>query len=333
MKSTSKKIALFVLGAAFLAACQEEEVKGPEAPAPNVTLLEESLHPEGIIYSAEQQKIFAGSYYKGKIVSVDLDGNMQDFAQDGGLVAVVGLDIDPNANLLLACNSDAGISMKSDASTTGQLAEIVYYDLNTGVKVKTVDLSNLYAGGHFLNDLCIDDAGNVYVTDSFSAVIYKIDTEGNTSVLTSNAAFQAPQGAFGLNGIVYHPGDFLIAGVTYNGTLFKIPLDNPSAVQEIAVNGSVNSLDGLLLTENNTLILISNNFTGDPFEEAVYELNSVDEWSSASIGEVFTDLAGTFPTTATKVNNDIYVNHAYFPDMVNPATQPVDEFIIQRITF
>jgi hypothetical protein len=51
-----KKIALFVLGAAFLAACQEEEVKGPEAPAPNVTLLEESLHPEGIIYSAEQQK-------------------------------------------------------------------------------------------------------------------------------------------------------------------------------------------------------------------------------------------------------------------------------------
>jgi hypothetical protein len=76
---------------------------------------------------------------------------MQDFAQDGGLVAVVGLDIDPNANLLLACNSDAGISMKSDASTTGQLAEIVYYDLNTGVKVKTVDLSNLYAGGHFLN--------------------------------------------------------------------------------------------------------------------------------------------------------------------------------------
>jgi sugar lactone lactonase YvrE len=330
MYSTIKTIMMVMLGAAVLSACQQDDVKPLE---PVLALQEAALHPEGIAYSSKTGKIYAGSYFKGKIVTLGLDGTMQDFVNDESLVAVVGMDTDDVNNRLVVCNADAGISMRSGPSTAGQLAEVVIYDLITGSKQKTIELQSLYQGGHFVNDLTIDHNGNIYVTDSFSPVIYKIDAEGNASVLVTDAKFQPPMGAFGLNGIVYHPDGYLIAGTAYNGLLYKVPLDNPEQLSEIAINGSVNSLDGLLLADDNTLMLVSNNFTMAPFNEAVYRLTSADNWSNADISGAFTNLAGTFPTTLARVNNAVYVNHAFFLDMVNPNTAPVESFPLQKVTF
>ena len=212
--------------------------------------------------------------------------------------------IDQKNNRLLVCNSDAGISLRSDNSTTGQLAEVIAYNLTTGTKLKTINLSGLHQGGHFLNDLIMDDNGNIYITDSFSPVIYKIDANDNPSVLVTNSSFEVPQGAFGLNGIAYHEDDYLIVGKSFGGILYKIPLSNPNDVKEITLSTSVNSLDGLLLS-NNTLFLVSNNFTGAPFDEAVYKIETSDNWNSGNITSTFTALDGTYPTTLTEINNGL----------------------------
>jgi len=312
--------------------CGKEDDNVQELP--NTILLKEtSLYPEGIVYSSSKQKIYVGSYYKGKIITVDVLGNMTDFVIDNSLVAVVGMAIDETNNRLLVCNSDAGISLKSDIATIGQLAEVIVYDLISGVKLKTIDLSGLYQGGHFLNDLVLDNDGNVYITDSFSPVIYKIDTNDSPSVLVTNSIFEVPQGTFGLNGIVYHPDNYLIVGKAFGGILFKVPLNDVNNVQEITLNTSVNSLDGLLLTNNNTLILVSNYFVGPSFNEAIYKIETSNNWTSGNVTSSFTNLDGTYPTTMTEINNELYVNFGFFPELVDPNSVPNNNFKLQKIKF
>jgi len=324
----SKMILVFI--SLLIFSCNQDDVlKLPDS----YPLQETSLYPEGIVYNDVTEKTYVGSYFKGKIITVDLFGNRSDFIIDESLVAVVGIAVDNKNNRLLVCNSDAGISLRSDNSTIGQLAEVRIYDLTTGAKLKVIDLSNLYQGGHFLNDLVLDDNGNVYITDSFSPVIYKIDNNDSPSVLVSNSIFEVPQGTFGLNGIVYHEDNYLIAGKSFGGILYRIPLSNPDDVQEISLNTSVNSLDGLLLTENNTLMLVSNNFTGAPFDEAVYKIETTNDWNSGNITSTFTALDGTYPTTLTEINNGLFVNFGYFPELIDPNSSPNDNFKLQKIKF
>ena len=301
---------------------------------PNAFALKEtSLYPEGIVYNDVTKKTYVGSYFKGKIITVDLDGNMNDFVTDETLVAVAGLVVDTKKNRLLVCNSDAGISARSDKSTTGQLAQVIAYDLTTGKKLKTINLGGLYPGGHFLNDLVQDTNGNTYVTDSFSPIIYKIDANDNASVLVSDTQFEVPQGAFGLNGIVYHNDGYLIVGRAFGGMLYKIPLNDPKNVQEITLNKSVNSLDGLLLTDNNTLALVSNYFAGPKFEETVYKIETTNHWASGNVTSTFTNLDGTYPTTLTEINSELYVNFGHFTELVNPESAPNDSFKLQKVIF
>jgi sugar lactone lactonase YvrE len=337
MKTISKTV-LIVLLSILIFSCKKEIVKAQEVTKvkklPNAFALKEtSLYPEGIVYNDVTKKTYVGSYFKGKITTLDLNGKMTDFIKDETLVAVVGLAVDTKNNRLLVCNSDAGISKRSGKTTTGQLAQVIAYDLTTGKKLKTIDLSKLFPGGHFLNDLVLDAKGNIYVTDSFSPVIYKIDTNDTPSVLLSNDNFKVPQGAFGLNGIVYHKDNYLIVGKSFGGKLYKVALDNSKTVEEIKLNKNVNSLDGLLLTNNNTLVLVSNYFAGPKFDEAIYKIETSDNWINANVTSTFTALDGKYPTTLTEIKGNLFVNFGYFPELVNPNSAPNDSFKLQKVTF
>jgi len=332
MKKLVSKLA-FVLVAVFIFSCSNDDDVIAQVIPDTYPLQETSLYPEGIVYSDLTKKTYIGSYFKGKILTLDLDGNMSDFIIDETLVAVVGIAVDEANNRLLVCNSDAGISLKSDPSTIGQLAEVIVYDLTTGAKIKTINLNGLYQGGNFLNDLVQDNNGNIYVTDSFSPVIYKIDTNDVPSVFVTHPDFQAPQGAFGLNGIVFHPDNYLIVGKSFGGLLYKVPLSDPNNVHDVTLSDSVNSLDGLLLSDNNTLILVSNNFTGAPFAETIYKIETTNNWASGNITNTVTDLDGTYPTTMTTIENNLFVNFGYFPELIDPNSIPHDNFKLQKITF
>lgn len=287
------------------------------------------FYPEGITYY--NNKFYLGSYYKGKIISVDFKGNVKEFTNDNTLVSVIGIHVDKERGELIVCNSDSGFGKKSSDETNGQLAEVVFFDLSNGKKLRTIDLSNLYEGGHFLNDSTIDSEGNIYVTNSFSPVIYKIDTKGKASIFSENTLFKAPEGRFGLNGIVYSKG-YLIVGRADTGKLYKVSLDNPSDVKEIILKQSVNSLDGLLLQDKNTLILVSNNFTGAPFDEAVYKIVTKDDWKTAKIKAIKKIEGKVFPTTVAKVNGVIYVNQSHLPVLVMKMP-PVQQFQIKKVDF
>lgn len=324
-----RNTAIVLTSLIILSSCEKNEV---EVLPSTYHMKETSLYPEGVVYSSKMEKTYVGSYFKGKIVTVDLYGNMTDFIIDETLVAVVGITVDETNNRLLVCNSDAGISMRSDPSTIGQLAQVIIYNLTTGAKQKTINLNGLYPGGNFLNDLVLDPSGNIYVTDSFSPVVYKIEANGTPSVFLTDPSFEVPPGAFGLNGIVYHPDNYLILGNSFGGILYKVPLASPTDFEQITLSKSVNSLDGLLLY-NNELFLVSNNFTGAPFDEAVYKITTSNNWSTGNVVGTYTSLNGTYPTTLTRINDGLFVNFGYFPELIDPNSPINDRFQLQKINF
>ena len=76
--------------------------------------------------------------------------------------------------------------------------------------------------------------------------------------------------------------------------------------------------------------MVSNNFANAPFDEAVYKIQSTDNWESGKIRSVKKIEGGVFPTTLTEVGDSVYVNYSYLPDLIM-SRPSINQFKIQKI--
>ena len=162
------------------------------------TIAEKDLIPEGIAYDAATKTFFVSSTYKRKIVAVDPRGRARDFITEmqDGFMGGVGMRVDVRRRLLWAISSDAGIHMPmkaSDAKDEGR-SGVFKYDLNTGRLLKKYLLDNA-TERHFLNDLTLTAAGDVYLSDSVHGAIYTIrQAKDELEVFLKNDQTQWPNG-------------------------------------------------------------------------------------------------------------------------------------------
>ena len=92
-------------------------------------------------------------------------------------------------------------------------------------------------GPSLLNDLVFDDDGNLYVTDSFAATIYKVPAGGGAPAVwfTDPALAGNPAIPFGVNGIRIDKNNKMVyVSVTvdtgFDGKIYRLPLvDSPDA--------------------------------------------------------------------------------------------------------
>lgn len=113
---------------------------------------------------------------------------------------------------------------------------VIRMDLNPG-NTQSVYAAFTPTGPSLLNDLAFDDEGNLYVTDSFAATIYRIPAGGGAPAVW----FTDPRLAgdinvpFGVNGIRFDADyeNVYVAVTAENGTLdgviYRLPLANPTA--------------------------------------------------------------------------------------------------------
>jgi YVTN family beta-propeller protein len=141
------------------------------------TIPEKDLIPEGIAYDPVTQTFFVSSTYKRKIVRIDRKGRAEDFAKEAqdGLLGVVGMKVDAKRRLLWVLSSHAGANMpmKNMVESESGRSLVCKYDLTTGQLVKKYALDNK-PESHFLNDLTINVAGDVFITDSLTNAIYHV---------------------------------------------------------------------------------------------------------------------------------------------------------------
>lgn len=303
MKLNSFALLLSISGSAF----------GIEPRAFNADNLESiiinkpALYPEGIDYNPDTDKFIVGSFRDGGVYEIDLGGNHHQLVNDKRLNSVLAVRVDAKRNRLLVVNSDIGSSINSYIEGPKKLASLGIYELATGKNIDFINLGKLLPdANHLANGMTLDSAGNVYVTDSFSPVIYKIDVNGHASIFLESDRFLGK--GINLNGIVFHPDGYLIAVKKGEGVLFKIPLNDPQKFSLIKSNRKFIGGDGLVLVNNKQLIVIANRAAGE-VTETVFYLNSEDSWSTTQVTKEL-KFGEVYLTTGVMRKDKLYVMHS-----------------------
>lgn len=322
----AKRFVSFVAATAavVLAGCGEPETDSLPPPdtstPPPVAAVSTSGHPasivaerggfipEGVEYDQGSGRFLTGSLAEGSIFTIGDDGTVTAVVADPELKSSVGIEVDEPRDRLLVANSDSAVFGGGDG-VTGQ-SKLGVYALTSGDRLAMVDLAAALedqTGPLFANDVAVDGEGNAYVTDTMKNVVFKVDTAYQPTVLHR---FPADTG---LNGIVAHPDGYLL--VAGGSKLFKVPLADPAATAEVAVDEPVPGSDGVVWAADGRLVITSNSAEAP----RLVALTSDDGWASARTAGVAT-LTGQ-ATTAAAVGTDVYAVHPHFNDADPPSLE------------
>lgn len=277
----------------------------------------DGVYPEGIAYYPQKDAFLISSITKGQIGMVDRQGNYSVFLDNKNFFSSVGMKV--KGNKLYVAVGDLGLSNRSTKVSPKTIARLLVFDVNTKKLLKKVDLHKEYKGAHWANDLTVDDNGDVYITDSFSPVIYKVNKKGKATVFVENDQFKGD--GINLNGILVHPNGYLLVAKNSDGKLFKVDLKT-KAVSEVQLATPIVGMDGLLLDKDGSLIVGQNTA-----HEAYHKVVSTDDWKSGYI--VASDTKGlNFATTSTMDNKgDIYFANTYISDLFQGKNDRTQYFI------
>jgi sugar lactone lactonase YvrE len=277
------------------------------------------LYPEGIAYDARHDRFLVGSLMEGTIHQIDRNGTVTVFVQDPGVPHSVGIHVDQERNRLLVPSSNT--MLFRDPSLPSH-AELAAYDLDTGERLFLADLSQLTPDGpNVVNDVTVDDQGNAYVTDSLVPAIYKVTPAGEASLFWRDDTL-GETGAPTLNGIDYHPDGFLL--VPINGSLYRVPLNEPTAARPVDLNRSIKAADGIILDEDGSLVIVQNT----RFRVVRYE--SSDGWETARrIARARTSVRGVATTAAIR-DGEVYVVYSHLLSLMTGIGNP-EVFEIARV--
>ncbi len=308
----------------------EKEVTKPTFPE-KIIIKGIAQNPEGIEFDKNDNTFYLSSLNAGPIIKVNLDGTYKPFTSGEKFpLSTAGIQIDTKRNRLLVAGFNGTELLDNDPKTKGT-AFLRIYNLKTGVIEKDINLSYLLpdASAYFANDVAVDDKGNVYISDWYARVVYKVDLEGNASVFwTNETGFES-----GANGLDFHKDGYLLVslltvnekGLYDNYGLVKIPVNDPKSAEVVEItNSGFTGFDGMVIKENGNVVGVTNNGTA-PGGNTLIELSSNDGWKSAKVIHSKTIPAST--TVAITPNNENYVINQDF-------TQPMKkDWTIEQVKF
>jgi len=304
--------ALLLMMLVSLSSCKKDDEEQAVEFPDEVIVTFENLKPEGIEYNKNNTTFLLGSLTMGDVIEVDFEGNYTNFTNDTTLLASAGIHIDYEANRLLVTSIDPGAF--GGAKSVGG---INVYDLSTKEKIAEISFLDLVPNAMFVtpNDIAVDGAGSIYVTDFLGNVIYKVDSNYEASIFSDSPALVGP------NGIDYHPDGYLLVSNLLAGQLLKIPTASPTDMSVVTIDDALFSgMDGIVYKGDGKLVGI----TG--FETLV-ELNSTDDWASATV-ENSKALASPGTTVAVTPEGN---NFALLTDVVNQMV--FTDWVIEQIIF
>jgi len=235
-----------------------------------------TAHPEGMTAGA-QGNLYVADFDVSKSSG---PGNVVVFNHAGKLLRklevtpssalLLGLAFQPSTNKLLVLDFGAGNVLEVDPQTG---AATVFSTIGPP------------ASGHGINGLTFDPAGNVYVSDSFAATIWRIPAASGPAVAwVTDPATLGTTGVppFGANGVAFNNAhDAMFVANTGNDTIVKIPVDasfNPGT-PAVFVN-SINGADGLIIDGADNLWVAANQadeiVVVDPTGRAIAKLGDFD---------------------------------------------------------
>ena len=146
--------------------------------------------PESVVYDKENDILYVSNMQddpfkkdnNGFISKVDLDGNIIKLKWVKGL------------------NAPKGLAISKGKLYVGDVDQLVEIDIAKGKITKKYDAF----GAALLNDVAADTKGNIYVSDTFTDTIYRLNTFGQLTKWLYSPELQAP------NGLHYEKGQLIV---------------------------------------------------------------------------------------------------------------------------
>lgn len=260
-----------------------------------VVLPKAATNPEAITADADGN-IFVTTFYSGEIHSYTANGN---------LIRSIKLQTSSGILTDLAFHPDTGSLLVADFGAK----KILNVNPFTGESTVFSQIPGEKAGP---NVLTFDNEGNVYVSDSFQATIWKIPAEGGEAIawlkddLLSTTHFPT----FGANGIAFNNDKtVLYIANTGEGTVLKVLIDeNHKATSTIKLVNGLNGPDGLIVDNNNNILV------AESFSNQIVKLNP-----EGNTVDVYGDFEGIskqgivkgllFPSDLVLVNEKLFVTN------------------------
>ncbi|MEV6431158.1 superoxide dismutase [Nocardia sp. NPDC051463] len=284
-------------------------------------------YPEGIAIDTRNGDTYVGSYTNGAIYRAAPGARRAEtFLAEGtdGRKTANGLKVD-RAGRLWVIDSTMGVTV---------------YDTGTRALIARFDVTA--PSSHLVNDVAIAQDGTAYLTDSLSAVVYRVTEsqladaaahggkadlttqfEMNSSIASHNA------GSITLNGIVSDDsGRYLLVVDMTAGDLYRIATapNSPDPIRKVAMRGGdLKHGDGLELH-------------GDTMWAAQNTTNTITRWkitddgATATLEHSVTDESLRIPTTLVRAGNQTLVVASQFDKggPMGPGT-PVTPFAVLTV--
>jgi len=143
-------------------------------------------NPESVAYSPKLNVLFV-SNVNGKPTEKDQNGFISKVSPANGSIIEL--------NWVTGLNAPKGIALSNNNNKlfVSDLTDLVEIDINTGKIIKRFNAP----GSAFLNDVVSDKQGNIYVSDTITNTIYKLDGNNITSTLQpwlQSAQLNGPNG-------------------------------------------------------------------------------------------------------------------------------------------
>jgi len=213
------------------------------------TLPAGALNPEGIAIEPRSGDVYVTGFNPtgagaGQIYVFDDDGRfIRTITVTGSTSALLGLDFHPTTHALLVLDIGAG--------------NVLDVDPRTGVAT-TIMSAGPSAG---LNALTFDRVGNIYVSASFSGVIFRTGPHGGPATIWKSDPLLTTTGfpPFGANGLDFNSDESaLFVANTGNDTVVRIAKNGDVAGAATVFTNSINGADGLFLDEHDNVWVCAN---------------------------------------------------------------------------
>jgi sugar lactone lactonase YvrE len=138
---------------------------------------EDLKNPESVVYAPKQNVLFV-SNVNGKPDQKDQNGFISKVSPSNGSIVEL--------NWISGLNAPKGMAIYDNNSRlyVSDITDLVEIDIGSGKIIKRFNAP----GSAFLNDVALDNQGNIYVSDTITNTIYKLDTSAKDN---NNASLQA----------------------------------------------------------------------------------------------------------------------------------------------
>jgi sugar lactone lactonase YvrE len=221
------------------------------------TLPAGNKNPEGIT-ADKRGNIYVTTF---DVTRAEPGGRMFVYSRHGELRRTVNIQDSSQFLLDLAFHPHTGQLLVIDFG----MARVLTVDPHTGESSVFTTIPDVDPSANpGPNVLTFDQAGNVYISDSFQGIIWRTGPNGGAPIQWAQDALLKPTAGnippFGANGLAFNnAGTALFVANTANDQIVKIPVIAGGGAGPAAVFvNSVNGADGLIIDEHDNLWICAN---------------------------------------------------------------------------